>query len=206
MKYSSVALVALIAALSAPAAFAQKAQPLNAGKNGFKSNAGAGNGGELVLTDTTVVSGTNYTTNEQTTIQNLTTTTTPVDSVTKTATGTTTEQRTLPNKKVQTRTVTVYEVVTVSGGITTTTYEEVVTVDVYTPQTQVETFTDVDPGRSGQHNKAPEVAGDVVETPLDPIFVGTEEVSRETVTNTTDNTVTTTTTETETGEWGGANK
>ena len=204
MKRSGIAILAILAVMAAPAAFAEKAKPLNAGKDGFKSNAGAGNGGEMVLSDTTVVLGESYTANPVTTTENAVTTTVPMDSVTKTPTATTTEQRRLANGRIQTRTVTTYEVVTVTGGITTTTYEEVVTVDVYTPQTQVETFTDVDPGRSGDRNNAPEISEETVETELDPVYEGRVEQSRTEKSETENNTQTTSTTETETGGWGAA--
>ena len=207
VKWGRCAIVAstLIVGSVAPAHAASATKPLNAGKNGIKSNAGTGDGveqGALLSTETstTTTLGGTYIVYGETTTDPLplppTTTT-----ITKVATGspynaggnansalkqnylvTTTTTAWDGNKYVETTQTEIWQE-KISSTVTTTTYEE------------------IDPGQSGDHNQSPEgstvVASSEPVVVAEPVFVSAGEPVVETVDTSfsTDNTVTITVSE-----------
>ncbi|NEX46249.1 hypothetical protein [Pseudotabrizicola algicola] len=203
-KVLGIAATALAIAV-APVAYAK---PLNAGKNGIKSNAGGGNGTEDQIGATT--------TNVVTTTSTTTTTDTSTGEPVVVSTTTTTQEtgRVVVDTRIvgagknkpgnlQTTYAVTYDVYTTVGTetvkttetylVTETTKTNVTTTDVY----------DIDPGRSQDKNQAPEgqpedivVVGDSVTTEFKELIDTKSEVvtgSSTTVTGTTTETVVETT-------------
>jgi hypothetical protein len=139
----------------------KKAQPLNAGKAGIKSNAGGGNGTEDQVGATTVVETVNvstYTYNDVTTGEPV------VVSVTETQTETDrveTDSRLVgcgKNKpcNLQTTYLVTYDVTTTTGTETTTTTQVVEVTETTKVSTATTDIYDIDPGQSQPVNQAPE--------------------------------------------------
>jgi hypothetical protein len=165
-----VALVGVVGLAMVPPVLAGK--PLNSGKDGFKSNAGAGNGTE----DVQVGEPSTVTTYSSIYSENTTDSSgePSIISVTTTSSELSREQvgedvplgkpnNPSPNFK-RTYDVT-YQVVTTTGTETVVTYETTRTTEVYKTDTTTTDMADVDPGNAQSVNQAPEgEPDDIVET------------------------------------------
>lgn len=182
---TAVITIGLVVALT-PAALGK---PLNAGKNGFKSNAGAGNGTEDVQVGDPV-----------TTVSTSTVETTDVDTVTGEPVVTTTTTTTETGRVVagpddvngnsgtfKRPFLVTYETVTTTGTETVVTTNTYLITEVYKTTTTTTDMADVDPGNSQSVNQAPEgqpddiVVSDTVLESTDTALVdSTEEVVTDT--------------------------
>ena len=151
------------AILSASFAFADKAdQPLNAGKDGIKSNAGVGNGTEDQVGETTVTTETLVTTHTYDSVS------TSGSTVLSQTTSTVETGRVLVSyrligcgsgnqtcNKQSTYSVT-YDVYTTTVSATTTTTQTMLVTETQIKTTSTTDIYDLDPGRSQDVNQAPE--------------------------------------------------
>jgi hypothetical protein len=196
---------ALIASSVVPTYAAPAAKPLNAGKNGIKSNAGAGDGveqGALLTTapTTTTTYSDPYTVYGPTSTEYLplppTTTT-----VTKVATGTPYSaggngNSALKQNYLVTTTTTTWNGEKYVETTQTEIWQEKVTSTVITS-----TYAEIDPGQSGAHNQSPEgstvveSSAPVIETVDEFVSVGAPEVNTVDTSVSTDVDVTKTVTE-----------
>lgn len=177
-KVLSLALVCLVAvgtfAAIEPGYAGPKAKPLNAGKDGFKSNAGVGNGTEDVqvgdpVTVTTYSSSSSESTTSSSTEPVVTSTVTTTTEIGRVRSDTPDEQVGHSDNFKRYYDVT-YEVVTTVGTETTVTYVTTQVTDVYKTDTTTTDMADVDPGHSQPVNQAPEGQPEdivVVDTSLD---------------------------------------
>lgn len=187
----------LLGALAVGGGMAEaKDKPLNAGKDGIKSNAGVGNGTEDYVAGVSTATTTNVvettTTNTETGEPVIVSTTTSTTETGRTQVGDPVQVGKSSNFKIN-YSVT-YEVATTTGTETTVTTETVLTTDVYKTTTTTTDMADRDPGNSQSHNKAPEgQPADIVvsDTVLDST---TSEVTGTTTDVISDSTTTTATT------------
>ena len=174
---------------SADFAFAEKAKPLNAGKNGIKSNAGGGNGTEDQVGATT----TDVVTTSTTTTTTDTSTGDPV--VVSTTTSTQETDRTVVSTRIvgagnnkpgnlQTTYAVTYDVYTTVGTETVKTTETYLVTETTKTTTNTTDVFDIDPGRSQDVNQAPEGQ------PEDIVVVDVETSTSEELVSTTTEVVT----------------
>ncbi len=154
---SLVALLAVVAlAVASPGIAGTK--PLNAGKNGIKSNAGVGNGTEdvqvgepsTVTTYSSVYTDSTTSTSGEPTVISTQITKTPIGS---TLVG---EDRNGQSATFKRYFDVTYQVVTTVGSSTVVTYETVRETKVFKTVTTTTDMADIDPGNSQGHNRAPE--------------------------------------------------
>jgi hypothetical protein len=190
-KYLNGALAALLVAVALGGATELAAKPLNAGKTGFKSNAGVGNGTEDVQVGepTTVV-----TTSTQTSTTTDTVTGDPVVVSTVTTTQEISRVVAGPDTKVgnsgnfKRPYYVTYETTTTTGTETVVTTNTYLVTEVYKTTTTTTDMADVDPGNSQSHNQAPEgQPADIVvsDTQLDSTSTELTGSTSETVSETT---------------------
>lgn len=173
-----VIVAATLLAGGASTAFAAPAgKPLNAGKDGTKSNAGAGNGAEageviaIIPSVTTTNSPTYTVSGEVTTVYEPLPTTTVITS--KVATGTPynaggSKNSALKQDYVVTTTTTSWDGEKYVETTQTEIWQEKTTSTVTTT-----TYEELDPGRSAEHNQSPE--GSTVSEVSDPVVEITQE-------------------------------
>lgn len=157
-------LVAFSAAILA-AGFAhaeKKAQPLNAGQDGTKSNAGGGNGtenqvGETTVTTATIVTSYTYdaVTTSEPVVVSVTTTTEEVGRVlvSSRVIGCGNQNQVCNLQSIYSVT---YNVTTTTGSETTTTTQTMLVTETTTKTTSTTDIYDIDPGHSQDVNQAPE--------------------------------------------------
>lgn len=198
MKKTAFTIALTGALMMSVAAFGGPTKPLNAGKDGFKSNAGGGNGTEDVSLGTSTTESTTtstYTYDQATGDPVVVSTTTVAETeigreVTSGPVLVSTSGKSSNTKVVYTVT---YEVVTTTDTETTTTYETREVTEVFKTTTTTEDMADVDPGRSQEVNQAPEGQ------PEDIVTVETEALgASEEVIGTFEETETTSASETDT--------
>jgi hypothetical protein len=170
------AFVLVTSVFAADIAFADKGKPLNAGRDGLKSNAGGGNGTEGQVGETTSVETMSFTV----TYKDDVTTGEPV--VVATTTSTVETGRQVQSTaligcgkgkacNLQTTYLVAYDVITTVGTETTVTTQTVEVTETVKTTTATTDIYDIDPGRSQPVNQAPEGEPEdiVVVTVSDPV-------------------------------------